>query len=185
MSQSGLLDVVCEQIRSCLGNIKILNHMKEYEFLAAETEHLALILSLLAAEIDTKSYLSKYDAIFLKLEKYSYLESYESQIFFLKAEEKGLVPFDDETSFFVQILLVLSNNVLRHINNGQYEKIEDEIYYNHNVPSLISSKNQKIHTDLVRHYLDIECKEYKNKCSSKMLESYELIWRKIRTKYCL
>lgn len=169
------MEIICEQIQSCFINFVGMTACEAYHLLEIEIKHLDLLLDVLLMRINIKEYLECYYSLFSTKEEYEFTCNHIPQLSTLEKEYERKINVSSKALFFIEILRICSDNMKKHIEHRNYELIKDEIYYNHNVPSLISA-NKK---DLVKYYLDIECKEFKNKCMKEIVQPYEAIWLKI------
>ena len=97
----------------------------------------------------------------------------------IKDSEVEIICINKEVVCFINILRICSENIKKHITSGNYEKIRDEVYYNHNVPALIHSE----HKGAIKYYLTVECTECRDQCSREMVASYEGAWEKVRKQF--
>ena len=173
--QKVLIDNICKQVYICIQNSRFLAPAKEHRLIKLESLHLDMLLELLRSEMSISTYLTDYALLFSDEELQNYRASYTPQVLFLEKEQADMVRIDDEEHLFVDILQICSDNIKKHIDAENYDAIRDEAYYNHNVPSLISSKNK----DLIDYYLSIECKGCRSYCPKEMSQSYESVWQQI------
>jgi len=181
--QKELVENICEQIRECLRHMKSFSITEDYSFrklIKLESRHLDLLLDVLESKINIESYVVEYNSLFSNEEFYDSPNVYPSFLA-LETEQKEArtICIDTEVLCFINILRICSENIKKHITNERYEKMESEIYYNHNVPSLISSKKK----DLIKYYLTIECVECKSRCSKEMVTSYEDAWKEASSQF--
>ena len=149
-------------------------NFKEHRLLTLKSCHLNLLLKLLQSEIDTKSYLEEYELLFSNEEQYNYPNIYSNQLLFLEEHQSATICTDNEVRYFIDILQICNNNIKAHLNNKNFKAIRDEADYNHNVPSLIVTKN----VGAIENYLS--CRSY---CSKEMVQSYENTWEKITQQF--
>ena len=180
-----LVEKICKQISTCFASINSFATNEVYvagenHLLKLESKHLDLLLDLLESKITIESYLAEYNLLFLN-EELAPRNKYTSPLLFLeKAEiEASTIYIDEEVRCFANILRICSENIKEHIVSKSYEKISDEIYYNHNVPPLISSKMKT----LVENYLLIECANCKKNCSKEMVSTYEDAWKEASSQF--
>jgi len=179
--QKNLVEVMCEQTKCCLGNINILVETNEYLPLLLESCHLGLILDLFLSKINIKSYLEKYSILFSSEKLYIHLENYAPQISYLKKNQKKSICIEKEVHCFINILQICNDNIKKHIDLKRYDFIKDEVYYSHNIPSLIFSKK----IELIKYYLTVECAECKRRCSKEMVINYEKVWQQISNQFSI
>ena len=177
--KEALVENICEQVKRCLGNIKQFAVSDEHHLLKLESRHLDLLLDLLQSKISLSSYKDEFNTLFQNEGGHIYFDSYTPVILSFEKEPIENVYVDSEVLFFVNVLQICSDNIKKHIECKKYDAIKDEVYYNHNVPSLIFSKNQ----DLINYYLSVECTGCRCYCSKEMIQSYESIWQQIENTF--
>ena len=176
-TQKELVENICEQIYYCLLDMRATNSM-EHRLLTLQSNHLDLLLKLLQSEIDIKSYLEEYSVLFSNEEQYISPNVYTKQLAFLEEHQSATVSTDNEVCCFIDVLQICNDNIKRHIDGKNYEAIKDEANYNHNVPSLIITKN----IDLIEHYLS-KCGVFQARCSKEVTQPYENIWQQVSRKF--
>jgi len=178
-----LVEVMCEQIRLCFFNLEGLISYEDYHFLELSVEHLDLLLDTLSSKINIEEYLKRCHSLFSLAEEYSFTCDHLSQLSTLEKRKENYIHVSDEIQCFIEILRICSEHIKKHLINGNYEAVKNEIYYNHNVPSLIATYKKDVHKDLIKYYLDIECTGFKKSCSKEIVQPYECMWVKIRAQY--
>jgi len=173
--KSVLAETICEQIRFCFMNLMGLISCKGYYLLKLEVKHFDLLLDVLSMKNSIEAYLDSYYSLFPSTEEYDFTCNYLPQISTLEKREESYIHLSDKALCFVEILKICSDNIKKYMEHGNYESIKDEIYYNHNVPSLVTANKD----DLVKYYLDIECNDFKKNCSKEIVQPYEAIWIKL------
>ena len=174
-----LVESLCEQVKRCLGNIKQFAVSDEHNLLKLESRHLSLLLNLLQSKISLSSYKDEFNILFQNEDGHIYFDSYTPVIQSFEIEQIQDVYVDSEVLCFVNVLQICSDNIKKHIECKNFNAIKDEVYYNHNVPSLIYSKNQ----DLINYYLSVECTGCRCYCSNEMIQSYESVWQQIENAF--
>jgi len=149
---------------------------KEYQSLEIDIRHLDLLIDVLLSKISIDTYLKNYYIMSPPSEEYGNACGYPPGILTLENNKKSCVHVSDDVHNFIEVLAVCSGNIKKYICNRNYEAIKEEIYYNHNVPSLIESNIK----ELIEYYLDIECKGFKARFSMEAIQPYLDIWEKIR-----
>ena len=183
--QKELIEKACEQLAECLLRIStfaVTEHYidRDYHLLKLELQHFDSLLELLRSNISIKEYVSKYKMLISNEEFYEEPRVYRSFSSLEKAQfDVDRIYLEEELTCFVNVLKICSENLKKHINAKQYEKIKDEIYYNHNVPWLICTKNK----GAIKYYLSIECPECIRRCSKEMVQCYEEVWAEVRKQF--
>ena len=177
--QKELIENICAQVEWCLMNIKLSVTLDKHHILKLELQHLDLLLDLLLSKISIRSYIKEYSSLFSSEGWEGHLEIYIPHILFLEQQQTDIVSIDDEVICFVDILQICRDNMKRYIGYEKYEAIQNEVYYNHNVPSLIATKE----IDLIKYYLSTECGGCRSYCSKEMVQSYESTWEKIAQQF--
>jgi len=132
------------------------------------------------SEISIASYINEYSLFFPNGELFAHQDNYIPQFVFLKKKAAETVTIDKDVLCFIDVLQICSDNIKRHIACEKYENIKDEVYYNHNVPTLILAKNK----ELIEYYLSVECTCCEFYCSKEMIKSYDSAWQLIRKQFC-
>jgi len=183
--QEELIDKVCEQLADCLSRISTfavteLYIDRDYHLLKLESQHFDSLLDLLQSNISIKEYITKYKLLFSNEKFYEAPDAYVSFLFLEKAQfDVDRVFIDGDVICFVNVLKICSENIKKHISTNQYDKIEDDIYYNHNVPWLICTKSK----GAIKYYLTIECPECIRRCPKEMVQCYEEAWQEVRKQF--
>lgn len=179
--QEQLVTEVCKQLRGCMSMISSVATNNDYRYLLqVELRHFDFLLDLLESKINLKNYLSEYHSLFSNIEFYNDPRTYSSlPIIEQISKELGLVSLDEKLGCFVDILRICSTNVKKHSVNGHYDKIDNEIYYCHNVPALIRTEN----IGAIDYFLRVECVECRARCSGEMVVSYEKDWDLVYQQY--
>ena len=174
-----LIGNICEQLRTCLLYIRNNSISTERHLLCLETQHLELILKLLCSDISITSCLENYKILFENENKHGHLSVYKPQLKYLNNKKHRSIVIDENIKLFIKILQICCDNIKNYLNYDKLDLVGDEDYYNHNVPSLIETKNK----DLIKYYLTIECTSCKRHCSKEMVQRYEDIWEEISKQF--
>jgi len=155
--------------------------VKDYHLLKLESQHLDLLLNLLRGKVSMESYIREYNSLFSNESFYDFPDEHVVPLLSLEKEEIdiGLILANENVHCFINILQICSDNIKNHIKDKNYVAIKDEIYYNHNVPSLISTQNR----DLIEYYLSTECPECIRLCPKEMVQCYEEAWQEVRKQF--
>ena len=135
---------ICEQIRICFINFVGMTACEEYRSLEIEIKYLDLLLGVLLMKINIEEYLECYYSLFQTKEEYEFTCNHIPQLSTLEKDYLSNVNVSSKSLFFIEILRICLDNIKRHIEHRHYELIKDEIYYNHNVPSLISTNKKDL-----------------------------------------
>ena len=201
-TQKELIENICTQIKECLMMMKSLSFGKKDCLLKLETQHLDLLLELLLSKIDIKSYINQYNSLYPNNWWCEYTDIYKPQILFLEKQQIDIVSIDSDVVCFIDVLQICNNNIKKRIDCeymkckknitkecGRYEKaecrnhkkkfekykeIEEEIYYNHNIPSFILSKD----IERINLYLNTR-KSFRNFFPKHVVKPYEKAWKQI------
>ena len=181
--QKELIKSVCEQIRECLSHMGSFSITDDYTFrklIKLELQHFDLLLDMLESKINIESYVIEYNLLFSNEEFYDSSNVYPSFSAFEKAQsEVNTICVDEELLCFINILRICSENIKKHIATESYEKIEDEVYYNHNIPGLIQTKSK----GAIKYFLSVECVECKHRCPKEMVSTYEDAWKEASSQF--
>jgi len=175
LTKKTIKEAVCKQLQLCIFHLQGCLSCEDYPSLTLEVMHFDALLDLLMLKINIDTYLRYYQSLFSSVEDY-YFCDYCPQISTLEKRKRDYVRISDKTIYFVEVLKICSNNMKKYIEDENYEALKNEIYYNHNVPSLITTNSN----DLIKYYLEIECKGFKKNCSKEILQAYDAVWTKIR-----
>lgn len=183
--QEELVENVCEQVRSCFAYINLFSTAeeyagREYHLLKLESRHFDLLLELLESKITIASYVKEHNLLFSNEKFYDDPYAYPSLTFLEKVEKDiDTASVAEEVRCFINILRVCNENIKKHIVSESYDKIYNEIYYNHNVPTLIFSR-MKV---LIENYLLNECADCKKYCPKEMVSTYEEAWKEASNQF--
>lgn len=184
--QKKLIERVCDQINTCFSfittfytNEKYID--RDYHLLKLESQHLDLLLSLLRGEVSVESAIAEYRLLFSNESFYDFPYEYKAPLLSLEKEEIdiGVIYVGENLHCFINVLQICSDNIKKHISAEQYTKINDEIYYNHNVPWLIRTECNSA----IQYYLSTECTECRVNCSEEMVQSYEEAWQEVKKQF--
>ena len=180
-----LVREICENISYCFAAINnfAINELyttREYRLLKLESQHFDLLLDLLESKISIESYLGEYNLLFSDEKLYKSPDRYPALLILKKVQkEVSTVSVAKEVHCFINILRICCDNIKKHIASERYDEIYNEIYYNHNVPTLIFSR-MKV---LIENYLLNECADCKKYCSKEMVASYEDAWKEASSQF--
>ena len=157
--------------------------VSNHHLLKVEFQHYELLLQLLQAEISLISYLEHYKFLYSSEDENSNVNYALNIAFFeklqkfslLRKRHSGVIYVNPEVHCFINVLQICKDNISKHIDNKNYKMIDMEIYYNHNVPSLIESNNK----ELIFYYISVEQESCRNQCPKEMIQSYKGIWQEI------
>ena len=185
-SQKELIENICTQIKDCLMIMKLSTIEKKDRLLKLESRHLDLLLKLLQSEIDIKSYIRQFILLYPDEEWYDYIQIHTPHILFLEQQQIDIVSIDDEVVCFINILQICNDNIKKYIEWKKYKEIEEEIYFNHNVPSFIFSweagKVNDWEVERINHYLS-KCDDFRARFSKEMTQPYESTWEQINQQF--
>jgi len=185
--QKEIIKIIIEQIKFCMGNMRLWSTSGDFHLLRLEYSHFESLLDVLQSKIDIKSYLEKFHSIFQLDVWNEHLTVYTPQLFILKRipDKNAIINLDSKLLCFVKVLEICKENLKKHIDNEDYTLIEDEYYYNHNVPSLIILDHEKLNNDAIKYYLTVECKGCRSFSNNGMASSYEDVWKEISEQYSI
>ena len=185
---SKIIKNICDQVKWCLQNIDYsATTAKDYQLTRKEICHMDLLLKLMLSTIDIPTYIVNFEKIFSGKKTTDYYEMYSAQLKFLKNLKKhsfftnrncDIVTVDTEIVCFVDILKICYGNIQKHLDCGDYDLIRKEIYCNHNVHSLIETKNK----DLIDYYFEVEIPRY-NVLPKPIIQSYTQAWEKAKKQF--
>lgn len=167
-------------VRNCLSNMDLLVNNKKYEMFDREIRHMELLIKLVEKKINVGMYLKDFNMLF-KEQKYDLLNKYNGSISILENSKDETFKMYKESVKFVKILKICCSNIKKYIEKEEYEMIKNEIYYNHNVPTILAVGD----LDLIEYYLKIECPEFQKNGQEEQFIHYISQWDEIKADFNL
>lgn len=167
-------------VRNCLSNMDLLVNNKKYEMFDREIQHMEVLIKLVERKINVEMYIKDFNILF-KEQNYDLINKYTGSISILEKSKDETIEIDKKAVKFVEILKICCSNIKKYIIKEEYDMIKNEIYYNHNVPTILVVGD----VDLIEYYLDIECPEFQRNGQEEHFVNYKSQWDEIKADFNL
>lgn len=172
-------DILAKILGKCLLHLRVGCSNRLFPLIQLELEHLTYLLELAQGHSTVETYINKSNDLFYitknnKINGCMICDDKDRED--LSKHKKFLFHLSEKDKIYIDILIVFCHHAHRERLNNNTDNIWKEVYYNHNVPGLIGSKDK----GSLKYYLGLECKEFKNYLNPEDTKEYEIHWKKLK-----
>lgn len=171
-------DILISIMKYSIQSIKYAAKEEDVSKISCELEHLLKVLEV----IENKEQLARYIELIRKKYLEQNGEDYENMYECLWCELEQ--NFNDEQSFILDevdniILNIIKlgiNNIFDFTNGKDFESVYVEAYHIHNLPSVLTTNKKN---ELIKYYLEIECKQYLKEGNINSKKKFKANWKQL------